>query len=267
MPEKRASNPPTTAALEGWSGRVFLAIGGALYVGPAADTSVHRHHAIQIAIGIDRPFRIRSEPGLPWRQCDSVVIPSDRDHQLDGSGSQLVIIYLEPEAQGELRIKDGTRDFPGLPLRSRKAILDAVLATPGSDLDAVEAARLYRVVLQELRGPRKTSTKLDGRIREAIEAIRSEPEAFRSVSALARSTGLSPRRFRDLFSHQVGMSCRQYLLWMRLQVAIREAARGASLTDAACAAGFADSAHLTRTFRRMFGIIPSSIHRSITLIH
>jgi AraC-like DNA-binding protein len=33
----------------------------------------------------------------------------------------------------------------------------------------------------------------------------------------------------------------------------------ASLTDAARAAGFADAAHMTRTFRRMLGISPSSL--------
>lgn len=33
--------------------------------------------------------------------------------------------------------------------------------------------------------------------------------------------------------------------------------RGSSLTEAAHVAGFADSAHLSRTFRSMFGIAPS----------
>jgi AraC-like DNA-binding protein len=37
-------------------------------------------------------------------------------------------------------------------------------------------------------------------------------------------------------------------------------AAGGSLTDAAHEAGFADSAHLSRTFRRMFGVAPSSLH-------
>jgi AraC-like DNA-binding protein len=62
------------------------------------------------------------------------------------------------------------------------------------------------------------------------------------------------------------MSCRAYLLWSRLDAALGELARGASLTQAAHAAGFADAAHLTRTFRRMVGIVPSSIARSVTLM-
>ena len=49
------------------------------------------------------------------------------------------------------------------------------------------------------------------------------------------------------------------MLWMRLNVAIQFAMAGQSWTEAAHAAGFADSAHLTRTFRRMFGMNPAAL--------
>jgi AraC-like DNA-binding protein len=41
--------------------------------------------------------------------------------------------------------------------------------------------------------------------------------------------------------------------------AIQFAMAGRSWTEAAHAAGFADSSHLTRTFRRMFGINPAAL--------
>ena len=53
------------------------------------------------------------------------------------------------------------------------------------------------------------------------------------------------------------MPFRRYRAWQRLRAAIREVAGGSSLTAAAHAAGFADQAHFTRSFRRTFGAPPS----------
>jgi methylphosphotriester-DNA--protein-cysteine methyltransferase len=50
---------------------------------------------------------------------------------------------------------------------------------------------------------------------------------------------------------------RQYVLWRRFVSVWEHRMNGASLSTAAHAAGFADSAHLTRTSRRMIGIPPS----------
>jgi AraC family transcriptional regulator len=50
-----------------------------------------------------------------------------------------------------------------------------------------------------------------------------------------------------------GLPFRTYLLWLRLTKAVGVFAGGRSLTEAAHEAGFADSAHFSRTFRRMFG--------------
>ena len=54
-----------------------------------------------------------------------------------------------------------------------------------------------------------------------------------------------------------GLPLRRYVLWLRLRDVLLSLAEGASLTEAAHAAGFADSAHMSRTFRDMFGVRPS----------
>ena len=57
----------------------------------------------------------------------------------------------------------------------------------------------------------------------------------------------------------MGVPLRSYQLWIK---AIRAAARmdkGARLTDIAHEVGFADSAHLSRTWRRTYGFAPSYI--------
>ena len=69
---------------------------------------------------------------------------------------------------------------------------------------------------------------------------------------------LSRSRFLHLFSAEVGSPWRTYLVWRRALVAMTLALGGASLTKAAHAAGYADSAHLSRQFVALFGIAPSA---------
>jgi AraC family transcriptional regulator len=82
------------------------------------------------------------------------------------------------------------------------------------------------------------------------------------MATVAKLIHLSPGRTRHLFVEQTGLPFRTYLLWLRLVRAVEVYAGGASLTEAAHGAGFADSAHLSRTFRRMFGIAAASLRVS-----
>ena len=72
---------------------------------------------------------------------------------------------------------------------------------------------------------------------------------------------LSPSRFRHLFAEQTGMAFRPYLLWARVEAAVGAAMSGKSWTEAAQDWGCADSAHLSRTCRRMFGLAPTNLIR------
>jgi AraC-like DNA-binding protein len=80
-----------------------------------------------------------------------------------------------------------------------------------------------------------------------------------TLTAVARAVHLSPDRFRHLFIEETGIALRPYVLWLRLERALAAYIAGRTLTEAAYAGGFADSAHLSRTFKRMFGISPASV--------
>ena len=54
-------------------------------------------------------------------------------------------------------------------------------------------------------------------------------------------------------------SFRAYLPWLCINLAVEAVMAGSSWTDAAHEAGFADSAHLTRTQEKVFGIEPSAL--------
>jgi AraC-like DNA-binding protein len=83
-----------------------------------------------------------------------------------------------------------------------------------------------------------------------------------SLADAAAHVGLSNGRARHLFVESTGLPFRTYLLWLRLTKAVELFSAGVSLTDAAHRAGFSDSSHLSRTFRRMFGIAADSLRLS-----
>jgi AraC-like DNA-binding protein len=76
---------------------------------------------------------------------------------------------------------------------------------------------------------------------------------------VAARVGLSASRLTHLFTAQVGLPLRRYILWLRLMSAVELARAGHDLTTIAHTAGFADSAHLTRTCREIFGLPPSAL--------
>jgi AraC-like DNA-binding protein len=77
------------------------------------------------------------------------------------------------------------------------------------------------------------------------------------LELLAREADISASRLSHLFSQQVGTPLRPYVLWQRLMRVADHVRLGRTLTEAAQAAGFCDSAHFSRVFRRMFGMTPS----------
>ncbi|HKA90274.1 MAG TPA: helix-turn-helix domain-containing protein [Haliangiales bacterium] len=53
-------------------------------------------------------------------------------------------------------------------------------------------------------------------------------------------------------------------MWLKLQRAATLLVGGGALAGAAAGAGFADASHMTRTFRRMFGLTPGALARAAT---
>lgn len=112
-------------------------------------------------------------------------------------------------------------------------------------------------MIEALISERKTERAIDKRISATIEAMNDLIGERISVRHLADSVGLSPGRLGHLFKEQTGLPVRHYFLSLKMMAAVRALAGAASLTEAAHAAGFADSAHMTRTFKRMLGLNPS----------
>lgn len=247
-----------------WPGLFFVGLGRALYIGPAFDTALHAHHAIQVCVGLHRSFRLRCHPRASWTRYGGVVIGSDHPHELATGGRAVALFYIEPEGEDGRTLGPATSGTPvtGLPGPLVAGLRATIGQCAGAQVDATAATHLLDEVMDRLGITATRRTPLDPRVATAVRALRSVGDGNYPASRdLARNVGLSASRLRHVFADQIGMSFRRYVLWLRLYAVLERLRTGGSLTTAAHAAGFADSAHLSRTFRRMFGIVPSAAPR------
>lgn len=247
--------PVGRGAIMAWPG-MSLWIGAAL--GPAGN---HAHHAIQITLVLDGTVRFRMIEAQPTDPIAGAIIASGRVHAFEAAGATVALIFVEPEsAPGRaLQALCGEAGFVQLDAL-RAAGVGRRLAEAwagGRERDAlVEAAEGVVAAIASGAAP---VAAVDARIVRVLELIRLQLAQPLRIGSVARAVHLSPGRLRHLFVEQTGITFRGYVLWQRMQCVLRALEAGATLTDAAHAAGFADSAHLTRTFRRMFGIAPSAM--------
>jgi transcriptional regulator GlxA family with amidase domain len=193
------------------------------------------------------------------------VIPSHVEHQIDGRGHPLVLLYLDPETPGGRQVRLQSREPAVRPLTAHEvaAFRETVRAARASGIGAGRARGLHDALLAIAGLAREPGTPLDPRVVAAVRLLRAREGSRRSLASVAAAVGMSPRRFRQLFFEQLGISGRRYVLWLRIQDAVTAVGGGASLTEAAHAAGFADGAHLGRTFRQTLGIAPSAVAGSV----
>lgn len=109
--------------------------------------------------------------------------------------------------------------------------------------------------------PPQPSTKGNrGRVRRAVDLIESEPHRPFSVASLADVAGMSASWFARSFKAETGWSVYSYVLERRLQRARSLIESGGhSLARIAHLCGFHDHAHLSRSFRKRFGVPPSDL--------
>jgi AraC-like DNA-binding protein len=228
--------------------------------GPGGETARHSHHCWHLLLGLDAELRV-ALASTRQRRAAAVLTPPDLPHATDARGTRVVVAFVAPEsdAGAQLLARHGRSRAlffgPEDGARLRELLAPAVLA--GSDPLATVSLALG-LGGEPIRPPASAHPAIRRVLRWLAEA---PPHADTSLAALAARAGLSRGRFMHAFTATTGVPLRPYLRWLKLQRAGGAIAGGATLGDAAHAAGFADAAHMTRTFRRMFGVVPSQLRR------
>jgi AraC-like DNA-binding protein len=222
----------------GWAGRLFFGPWWLVYTGAVGPTEPHRHHALQVVLVPG----VRVVDGDGERSTPAVVAP-DRRHALAGDGF------------GSLVFVDS--DATGAPSALAGPIPDGLL---GADLPLTMADAQHLVGMLTRARP---TDRPDRHPAVAMVLDRLLDDLTAPLAELATAVGLSPDRLTHLFTEQVGIPLRGYRRWLRLLLAAEALRNGATLNDAAHQAGFADAAHLHRTFRDQFGLRPGQLLRAV----
>ena len=134
-------------------------------------------------------------------------------------------------------------------------------------LVAVASATVLAAVPAPPRRPLRAATVRDHRERaEAVKLVLARRLGERvELASLGREVHASPFHLARLFRAATGTTIHAYLVDLRLREALARLADGErDLAGLAFDLGFADHAHLTRTFRRRFGSTPSAVRRALT---
>jgi AraC-like DNA-binding protein len=185
------------------------------------------------------------------------------EHAFEAEG-MVAHLFVDPEGRpGRALLRELFSGSP--PLVSIPAA--RLAGMPARLLAAFESPRrtdqslidLGRALITQLAPGSERDERPEARVRRMSAWAAARLDTQVSLADAAAHVGLSSGRARHLFVEQTGLPFRTYLLWLRLMRAVELFSSGSSLTDAAHGAGFSDSSHFSRTFRRMFGIAADSL--------
>jgi len=243
-----------------WEGASLWVFGRRPGDPPYPKTAAHAHHAVQVSLGL-RGLIVLEGRDHTVAGAAAVVAP-DVDHAFQGD-ELIAHLFVDPEGR------------PGRELQSTVCAAGGIVPIAAEQLGELPAR-----LLAGFESPRRTDTSLIEIGRSLIAQLARETERdarpelrVRKMSAwaaerldtpisladAAKHVRLSSGRARHLFVEETGLPFRTYLLWLRLNRAVELYSAGSSLTDAAHGAGFSDSSHFSRTFRRMFGIAADTL--------
>jgi AraC-like DNA-binding protein len=125
-------------------------------------------------------------------------------------------------------------------------------------ITAGTASAMIRSSLIPERLQNLTFREFDPRVLAVARRIRTSLPGAPALPDLAREVRLSESRLEKLFKEQAGLPITQYRVRFRVFISTIIMALGYSVTEAALLGGFANSAHLSRCYRQVNGLTPSS---------
>ncbi|MFM0153618.1 AraC family transcriptional regulator [Paraburkholderia sediminicola] len=238
----------------------------------------HSHDRFGVGVIVTGGHRSSSGRGVvEARAGDAIMVNPGEVHDgspLDERGRAWRMLYFEPSMLTDVAIELNGVTTPEIELTQPvvhdpllKVLFERLFAvsveaqTVPDDLVREEAMLELLGHLVRAHATAHACSRMDrplGPIARARARIDDDPSSPLTLTDLAADTGMSRFQLLRGFAHEMGLPPHAYRMQRRVALARQFIARGATLADAAAAAGFADQSHMTRAFVRLQGITPAN---------
>lgn len=226
------------------------------------------------------PVRIRRDGSAPVLATPNLVMlynPGQAYERslADGRGDECIYIALHDAALDELEadggaVRDGRMVAGHAPTDGVAYLHQHLLARhlrstrPDALLVEETTTRLVRSVVRHASAPsprRRTTARSHHELAErAKELLAGSPAEPIGLHEVASRLDVSPFHLARVFRRETGFSLHRYRMQLRLRLALERLPESAgALTSLAFELGFASHSHFTDTFRREFGVAPSTV--------
>ncbi|WP_324189830.1 AraC family transcriptional regulator [Nocardia farcinica] len=211
------------------------------FTGRIGDAAAHAHAAVQVLFVADGALTLTDAAGSAV-PAQAAIIPPGVVHQVHAEpGTSGFLAFLDPDS---VTAHAAVARLAGLPGDQAASWVTAARPHPPAPALTPATASARRRRAHPV-------------VTEALAAAADWPGGPPTLGELAARVGISGSRLSHVFTEHVGLPYAAWRRWTRLHQGFAVVRAGGSLTEAAHTAGFADSAHLTRTCRELIGITPT----------
>lgn len=206
----------------------------------------------------DRTFSFSTASGKLLFEGKAALVAPDVERQLKTVDSNIFSLNIEPGHAAYHSLSQLTYNHGLCPLKiDQLKEFSIELRRHLKDENNKKIEETIQHIMSPLLPKHAQFRQRDERIDRLLPLL--DHPAPPELSSLAQMLHLSKDRLSHLFSAEIGMPIRSYILWRRYRRAILALQSGEKLSTVAQQVGFYDQAQMSRTFQNLFGFSPSTL--------